>query len=140
MKNEQINEKLEAQLDRILDKMEAMDPTTPEYEILAQRASQIHAELNKALKSDMEIYKEEILADCERKKVADLAESKSREIEQSRKEGWRRFWLDLGLGIGGFLATGGMWVASLVLQDEVMQPKWYQSLQSTTKDWLRHRR
>lgn len=140
MKNEQINEKLEAQLDRILDKMETMDPTTPEYEILAQRASQIHAELNKALKSDVEIYKEEILADCERKKVADQAESKSKEIDQNRKEGWRKFWLDLGLGVGGFLVTGGMWVASLILQDEVMQPRWYQNLQNTTKDLLRHRR
>lgn len=140
MKNEQINEKLEAQLDRILDKMESLDPTSQEYEILAQRASQIHAELNKALKSDMEIYKEETLVDCERRKIADQTEAKSKEIEQSRKEGWRRFWLDLGLGIGGFLATGGMWVASLILQDEVMQPRWYQGLQSTTKDWLRHRR
>ena len=140
MKNEQINEKLEAQLDRILDKMEAMDPTLPEYEILAQRASQIHAELNKALKTDVEIYKEEILADCERKKVADQAESRSKEIDQNRKEGRRKFWLDLGLGIGGTLATAGMWVGSLILQDEVMQPKWYQSLQATTKDFLRHRR
>ena len=140
MKNEQINEKLEAQLDRILDKMEAMDPTLPEYEILAQRASQIHAELNKALKADVEIYKEETLADCERRKVADQAESKSKEIAQNRKEGRRRFWLDLGLGIGGIFTTGAMWVASLILQDEAMQPRWYQSLQTTTKDFLRHRR
>lgn len=140
MRNEQAIEKLQAQYFRILEKMETMDPLTPEYEILARLAAQINAELNKTFKIDVEIYKEETLADCERSKVANQIEAKSKEMKQNRKEGWRKFWLDLGLGLAGISVTGFMWIASLILQDEVMQPRWYQNLQTTTKEFIRPRR
>lgn len=136
MRDEQTLERLGQQYDRIMDRMDQLEPSDPEWLELYQLAAAIISALNKAYESDMEVYKQEATIQLERDKLEIQTELKEKEIKMERRaRGWGigAWLLGAGLTVGANIA---MFVFGFAFQDEARQPQWFQNMRDTARNLI----